>query len=284
MAIRLNYSPPPDGLREAVSSMYDLACDDDHYDQLERSDRPQLRLHSSLKRGDYHFADGHCAPVQVFSILGPTSGPLRGVGPAPMIVTGVGLLPDAWVALLGKRAAELADRVIDGAELWGAARVEALRSQVAAIDDPFQRMAALGAFLAQEPALAHCTRSRFCTLVDDWLASSDDPAIGDLLAATALSQRQVERLVRRHYGLSPKLLARKYRALKFAAALARGESLADLTLDGGFYDQSHLIREIRAFVGLTPGQIEGKEGAFTRAIALGRKALSGKVDRLVSDA
>ena len=55
-----------------------------------------------------------------------------------------------------------------------------------------------------------------------------------------------------YYGSPPKLLARKYRALRASIALAKGGSNSEALADGGFYDQSHFIREIKAFTGVTP--------------------------------
>jgi AraC-like DNA-binding protein len=51
----------------------------------------------------------------------------------------------------------------------------------------------------------------------------------------------------------------------------------------GFYDQSHLIRELKHFTGLTPGEMRAAPPELNRRIAEGRKGLTGKVDPLVSD-
>ncbi len=71
-------------------------------------------------------------------------------------------------------------------------------------------------------------------------------------ACPAVTRRQVERNCKRYYGAPPKVLARKYRALRAAISLAKGTVDADALLADGFYDQSHLIREIKAFTGVTP--------------------------------
>ena len=87
-----------------------------------------------------------------------------------------------------------------------------------------------------------------------WLAASDSPDLDDLVGATGISRRQVERKCNALYGAPPKLLARKYRALRAAVALASGDASLDEVIDRGFYDQSHLIREVKHFTGLTPRQ------------------------------
>ena len=124
----------------------------------------------------------------------------------------------------------------------------------------------------------------FTRMVDSWLCSSPDPHIDVLVAESGLSMRQVERLTKRYYGLPPKTLARKYRALRAASALARGENLDDSDIADSFYDQSHLIREVKRFAGLTPQQIRKRESHLLTEISTGRKALEGQVGPLVSDA
>lgn len=71
------------------------------------------------------------------------------------------------------------------------------------------------------------------------------------------SQRHFIRQFRREFGLSPKVLARILRFGHVVRAIGeepRGD-LADLALDAGYYDQSHLNRDVHAFAGITPGQL-----------------------------
>lgn len=77
--------------------------------------------------------------------------------------------------------------------------------------------------------------------------------VTDFAASLETSKRTVERIVKRDYGLTPKQVARRARALDMAAALlgvAMEEEEAALRLR--YFDQPHLIREIRHFFGTTP--------------------------------
>lgn len=280
--LSMRYSPPPALLGDRISSLYELRQDTPTYNELERADRPQFRIMLSGS-GHYEFANGQIDPAPRVVILGPTSGPVRGVGVGPMHCVGAGLLPPAWVSIIGHDAEQWIDRAIDAEALLGD-DVGRLADAVAATPCTDERFHAICDFLDaltgnQDPAQLAFTRT-----VDAWLCSGPDPQVDALVAGTGLSMRQLERLTKRCYGLPPKTLARKYRALRAAAALARGEDLADSDIGDSFYDQSHLIREVKRFAGLTPQQIRKRESHLLTEISTGRKALEGQVGPLVSDA
>jgi AraC-like DNA-binding protein len=101
-------------------------------------------------------------------------------------------------------------------------------------------------------------------LTTKWLGESLDPPLESLFERTPYSKRQVQRLVERYFGMSPVALKRMYRGLRAAALL----SLPTLTPEfevmvyDAFYDQSHMIREIRLFAGRTPARLGDGESRF----------------------
>jgi len=68
------------------------------------------------------------------------------------------------------------------------------------------------------------------------------------------SHKHVIHLFRDHVGIPPKLLARIVRFDRLIGSLRRGapESWSELALTFGYYDQSHLVRDVRQFTGTTP--------------------------------
>ena len=68
------------------------------------------------------------------------------------------------------------------------------------------------------------------------------------------SRKHVITLFRDQVGLPPKLLARIVRFDGLLRQLRTGaaRSWADLALECGYYDQAHLVREVRRFTGVTP--------------------------------
>ena len=213
--------------------------------------------------------------------VGPTSGHVRAISHCPTQMFGFGLLPAGWAALMGSDAEKLTDRAIDAADMFGPwmDEVAAALEKATAMEERL----VIGNNFAREILTRGDTAPLwFIRTVDQWLTESPSPQVPELVEATGMSIRSVERMTKHYYGLSPRMLARKYRAVRAASALARGEKLEAAALGDAFYDQSHLIREIKRFAGATPGQL-GNPSLYTQATVKGRKQLSGKVSPIVSD-
>lgn len=279
--IALEYAVPPADLSAFVTVFYLFRADVPRFEDVERADHAQFRFKLSSGGGHYRFADGTEQPGSDVQIVGPTTGATHVILEGPVRVFGAGLQPAGWAALMGIDASALANRVVDATELLGpgvTVMANRLREETS-----IDAMVAIAAEYARE-VLSGINRTRFgfAEAVDAWLAESTSPDVEDLVCATGLSRRQIERNCKSLYGAPPKLLARKYRALRAAHALADGAHPADL-LDQGFYDQSHLIREVKQFTGITPKQMHDHPGILAQLTMNGRAALAGQVPRLVSD-
>lgn len=87
--------------------------------------------------------------------------------------------------------------------------------------------------------------------------SLNDPtaSISDFAREVGIEQRRLERVIRRDFGMAPKQVLRRARALDMASHLrgvADQAEADELTLR--YYDQSHLIREFTALFGMPPRQ------------------------------
>jgi AraC-like DNA-binding protein len=71
---------------------------------------------------------------------------------------------------------------------------------------------------------------------------------------TGWSERRFSQIFREEVGFSPKVWCRIQRFQRVVRRLHRGEEVRwpELALDCGFYDQSHLANEFRAFSGISP--------------------------------
>ncbi|MEM9312455.1 MAG: helix-turn-helix domain-containing protein [Pseudomonadota bacterium] len=92
------------------------------------------------------------------------------------------------------------------------------------------------------------------TAIDAWLESAFNPSVGVLYESVDLGQRQVQRLCRRYYGVPPAQLVKRYRAIRAAMLLAHEELSAELRDEvlGAYFDQAHLIHDVRRYTGRTP--------------------------------
>lgn len=183
---------------------------------------------------------------------------------------------------MGEDAPAYVDRAFDARQIFGDWIMQVREQLIAAIE--FSEQIEIGCLAAEDIFRFKSTAPfEFTSKVDSWLSDHGDPDVEALAYDTGLSLRQLERMTKRHYGMPPKKLARKYRALRAAQALAHGDSLDDTGLALAFYDQSHLIREVKQFTGLTPTQLRAGQSELTEATMKGRRSLGSKVSTLISD-
>lgn len=274
--VRLRYFAPPASLSAYFGSLYFFTVSADRYADVTRADVPQLRLMLDGS-GQYHFQDGAVVATPDVCLLGPTMGATRFDLDRPARVIGISLLPAGWVALHGSDASLLADRLCDLAAERGDAYARLLDGLRGLGDDADAMAALCWRDLEQMVRPLRPATWDLLAAVDAWLMGEGSPRIEALAEATALSPRQLARLTNKYYGAPPKLLARKYRALRCSARIALdGESWQQLCEEGGFYDQSHFIREIKHFIGLTPHQLQTEPSAVAQLTLL-RRSLGGDV-------
>ena len=281
--VQLDYAVPSADLSEFVTLFYHFHADVEIFDDTERADNAQFRIRLTPGGADYLFPDATFQHAADIHIIGPTSGAIKVRAAGPVRVFGFGLSAAGWAAMLGNDASSMLNRTIDATELFGVQPLRAAQDALRA-ETETAAMVAIGEALVR--ALIRDDDAGalgFVRMVDAWLAASPSPEMDDLIAATGRSRRQIERKCNSLYGAPPKLLARKYRALRAAVAFAtQGEQLDDI-IARGFYDQSHMIREIKQFTGLTPRQIKAEPTLLSRLTILQRHALGGQVSPLVSD-
>ena len=271
--VSIRYFSPAPALRTLLSSYYLFDADLPAVRDIVRAELGQVRL---LLRGHgcYTFGDGRSVVCPRLMLSGPTSAPVEFDATGPLTVFGAGLMPAGWAALIGADADELADDVVDFEAVAGRIARHGGERLTAAVSDSARVAAAdamFGALAARAPAPV-----AFTALADRWLTASANPQVDILVRAAGMSSRQVERLTNRIYGASPKLLARKYRALQAAVRLGSGE--ADDWAEAAsthFYDQSHFIREFKQFVGMTPVRFMRDAAPVARLTIARRRLLPG---------
>jgi AraC-like DNA-binding protein len=76
--------------------------------------------------------------------------------------------------------------------------------------------------------------------------------IGALAAETGVSRYALIRAFKRSFGLSPEEMRRQLRIERARVLLAGSAALVDIAAAAGFADQSHMTRELRRLLGISP--------------------------------
>jgi len=207
--------------------------------------------------------------------VGPMRSPVVLLPDGLAEVAAVRFRPNGAFALLGVPQHDLHDAIADVAAL----DIPWLRRTVRAAQEAPSVQAAIGRLEAG--LLERVARSdvRVDARVEAVIAAIEGAAgdcrIDRLAAVADSSRRHLERLFREQVGLTPKVYAR---VVRFTAAAARLTDdplvpLADVSSDGGYFDQSHMIREFLAFAGRAPDQFRARLGELTRVMLSGSDAL-----------
>jgi AraC-like DNA-binding protein len=85
-------------------------------------------------------------------------------------------------------------------------------------------------------------------------ASRGSARIGALAAMLGISQDRLEKRFRRAVGTTPKQLASLIRLRRAVDSYRPGASLSELSIESGYFDQSHFIRDFRSVTGQAPQQ------------------------------
>lgn len=199
-------------------------------------------------------ADGVRASEQAAMLFGPHSRRMPISVTGSFISIGIFLRPGVCHALRGPDIATLTDRLATFAELGMPAQRwldlfdpdASPEDWVKAMECEMRSLIADRAVREPDPISAHFEAAAFA-----------DPTISVARLAEKLgvTQRRLERIAHRDFGMPPKQVLRRARALDMASHL-RG--VADLdeaeAIALRYYDQSHLIREFTALFGMSPRQ------------------------------
>jgi AraC-like DNA-binding protein len=162
------------------------------------------------------------------------------------------LKPGWSMPLLGVAAKVLTDRIVPLDDLWGRAGRELCRELLAArsvpaVLDRLSEVIALRARHAREPASARIARRAVRIL------EGGEVRVDNVATQLGVSARHLRRAFTETIGIGPKDYARTVRLQRAVRNAATSRDWGRIAADAGYYDQSHLITDFRALIGLTPG-------------------------------
>ena len=195
-------------------------------------------------------------------VVTETCGPSRGVQ--------VDLTPVGARLLFGVPMDGLANRVVDLADLLGA-EAATLAERLAAAPDWEGRLAAVERYLAGRLAAAPPPNAGVLWAWRRLRETDGRAAIGGLAAELGWSRKHLVAQFRREVGLPPKTLARILRFDRARRLLAVPGTMSDaeVACACGYYDQAHLIRDVRTFAGCTPAELRRRQLPGEHGIAAG---------------
>jgi AraC-like DNA-binding protein len=169
-------------------------------------------------------------------------------------MVGVRLKPGGAWRLFGLPAALLADDHVDLAEVGGP-EIANWTEQLAVPRSAAGRLRLLDGLLLRAARRRRDSHPAVGWAVEQLRRYPDSARIGDLAAEASLSMRRFSELFIREVGVNPKGFARIRRFRSVIGRLQQRGGEIDwsaLSLESGYADQAHLIRDFREFSGLTP--------------------------------
>lgn len=167
---------------------------------------------------------------------------------------GIMLRPGCGHALRGVDAVQYVDRLMHCHELDlpGEEAIAALEQTT----DPEQWLQMLEGMIRKILAQSDAAPPDPITARFEALAFTNPSAsIAEFARECDVSQRRLERIVRRDFGMAPKQVLRRARALDMASHLRGVADRAEAEeIALRYYDQSHLIREFTQLFGMSPRQ------------------------------
>ncbi|TVX93712.1 helix-turn-helix domain-containing protein [Paenibacillus agilis] len=171
-------------------------------------------------------------------------------------VVGVKFKPGGFYPFWHKPISELTDRSISFEEVFGE-ESDLLRADIFAMESIESAVQLVESMLA-------AVIERLPEVEPDMLFVSEAVAniqsdrtimkVDDVVQRTGLHIRKLQRLFDRYVGVSPKWVIQRYRLHEAAASMEAGEATdwSQFSIDLGYYDQSHFIRDFKAIIGRSP--------------------------------
>lgn len=252
-----SYTPSQD-LREIIARHYvfDVALPDGYeLTDCLLTETPIIRI---LLQGEWaaEMAPGEWRNVGPVVFFGANSKPLKVRCRGGFFVVGIALRPGGWRVLFDQPANIYTDQMLSLTDIWGTRATSLYNSVRSAGKEEAAIVSAIETHIRALVAERGTPNPDAHMLAFERIARDDSTMlVTDAAVELGLSDRQFERNCTASFGMTPKRVLRRSRFLDMATVM-RGFSQPDEKELAAlrYADQSHLNREFREFIHMTPGQ------------------------------
>ena len=169
----------------------------------------------------------------------------------PEVVIGVHFRAGGAFPFLHMPAGELHNLDVSLEDIWGAEAASLLHERLVAAPAPEAKFAIL-----EQALIAQATTLERGGAVPWAVRQLKRCSVAEVTRAIGMSGRGFIEAFRRETGYTPKVFARVQRFQRLLRGIRDRQHVdwSDAALGCGYYDQSHLIRDFRAFAGMSPSQ------------------------------
>lgn len=247
----------PADLAPCINTLFIFRTDEDVLEDILPAYSAQFFI-MPMGQAEMRFADGRVAHscAAFFTTPLQQAAPFKMHGPG--LAIGVSLNALGWAALSGIPVDQCANQVLRADQVLSAELAQQVMELSQSVSegeiDPAGACAQMAQIVRSGIRPLENGHETVIARVVGWLNSDFNPPVEDLYEMLALSPRQVQRLTRRYFGQPPSRLLKRFRAIRAATLL----SLPDLPdemrrqVADAYYDQAHLINDIRHYTGRTP--------------------------------
>ncbi|GCE29121.1 AraC family transcriptional regulator [Dictyobacter alpinus] len=185
-------------------------------------------------------------------------------------VIGVEFKPGGTLPFLGRPASEVRDQMVSLEDLWGGSARELYEQLLAAVSTQERFMVLERALLKRLDAVYYPHPSVIFAL-NQIQQAPVDTNISRIVEQLSISQKHFIQVFRDAIGLTPKQFCRLQRFQCLLEAIQPEPvdlNWAQLALDWGYFDQSHLIHDFQTFAGLAPGAYLAGRSQFHNHVPL----------------
>ena len=243
---------PENGLVRFVWQMTQVGCAGEQETILPKG---TCEIIFNLSRQTLYFRDSEKTAADLYScfINGLNMAPFKLLKNDIQCFVGIQMHAFALKFLFGVPSAEFTDRVVNGFDVCDSLRV--LHEELYLADGFDYRVQRILTWLKQKIKVRSSQLARGLLFDLHRLPDLEHQSVRSLGAYYNVSERHLGRLCNEFLGMKAEdfILYRKYLA-SLAGLHNPAVSLTEVAYASGFYDQSHFIREFKAFTGLTPKQ------------------------------